>query len=87
MHFMNRHGLCVRQCKHIDQKLTKDVEDMVMNFHKFMIDLRKSEQFHLRAIRNMDETLMFFDMPGNRTVDVKGASAVYQDIWSGETTL
>ena len=30
----------------------------------------------MRAIGNMDETPMFFDMPGNRTVDVKGASTV-----------
>ena len=74
--FMNRHGLCLRQRMHIAQKLPKDVEDKVMNFHKFVIDLRKSQQFHLRAIGNMDETPMFFDMPGNRMVDVKGASTV-----------
>ena len=76
MRFMNRYGLCIRQRTHIVQKLPKDVEDKVMNFHKFVIDIRKSQQFHQRAIGNMDETPMFFDMPGNRTVDVKGASTV-----------
>ena len=74
--FTNRHGLCLRQRTHIAQKLPSDVEDKVMNFHKFVIDLRKGQQFHRRAIGNMDETPMFFDMPGNRTVDVKGASTV-----------
>ena len=75
-HFMNQHGLCLQQRTHIAQKLPKDVEDKVMNFHKFVTDLRKSQQFHLRAIGNMDETPMFFDMPGNRMVDVKRASIV-----------
>ena len=73
---MNRHGVCIRQRTHIAWKLPIDVEDMVMNFHKFMIDLRKSQQFHLIAIGNMDETPMLFGMPGNKTVDVKGASTV-----------
>ena len=74
--FMNQHDLCLRQRTHIAQKLPSDVEDKVMNFHKFVIDLRKGQQFYLGAIGNMDETPMFFDMPGNRTVDVKGASTV-----------
>ena len=47
-----------------------------MNFHKFVIDLKKSQQFHLRTIGNIDETPMFFDMPGNKTVNVKGAITV-----------
>ena len=71
---MNRHGLCIRQRTHIAQKLPKDVEDKVMNFHKFVIDLRK--QFHLRIIGNVDEMPMFFVIPGNRTVDVKVPSTV-----------
>ena len=61
---------------HIAQKLPKDVEDKVINFHKFVIDLKKSQQFHLRAIGNMVETPIFFDIPDNKTVDVKGASTV-----------
>jgi len=39
-------------------------------------DQLRSQQFHLRAIGNMDETPIFFDMPGNRTVDLKGTSTV-----------
>lgn len=73
---MRRHDLCIRQRTHIAQKPPSDVEDKAMNFHKFLIDLRKGYDFHLGAIGNMDETPMFFDMPSNRMTEVKGASTV-----------
>ena len=41
-----------------------------------LTDLRNSYEFDLGSIWNMDETPMLFDMPGNRTVDVKGAKTV-----------
>ena len=42
----------------------------------FVIDLRKEYNFSLGDIGNIDETPMFFDMVGNRTVDVKGKNTV-----------
>ena len=41
-----------------------------------MIDLRKEYDFILGDIGNMDETPVFFDMVGNRTVNVKGKNRV-----------
>lgn len=74
--FMCRHDLALRQKTHIAQRLPKDMDTKVDSFHKFVIDLRKGHDFELGAIGNMDETPMFFDMPSNRTVDVKGAKTV-----------
>ena len=48
----------------------------VDSFFKYVIDLRKEYDFSLGDIANMDETPMFFDMVGNRTVDVKGKNTV-----------
>ncbi|CAF90362.1 unnamed protein product [Tetraodon nigroviridis] len=56
--------------------MPSEVEHKVMKLQKFVIDLRKGQQFHLGAIGHMDETPMFFDLPGNRTVDLNGTSTV-----------
>jgi len=74
--FMKRHDLVLRQKTHIAQKLPKDLDEKVDKFHKYNIEIRKEHEFELGAIGNMDETPMFFDMPGNRTVDVKGTHTV-----------
>lgn len=74
--FFNRNGLTLRQRTHIAQKLPKDIETKVTSFQKFVIDLRKGHEFELGNIGNMDETPMFFDMPGSRTVDIKGSKTV-----------
>ena len=74
--FMKRWNLCLRQRTHIVQKLPRDLDSKVQNFHSFVINERKKMDFELSQIGNMDETPMFFDMPGNRTVDVKGKTSI-----------
>ena len=74
--FFARSGLTLRQRTHIAQKLPKDVDFKVEEFHKFVIDERKKFEFCLSQIGNMDETPMYFDMPGNKTVDFKGSKSV-----------
>ena len=74
--YMRRNNLILRQKTHIAQKLPKDVDCKVDSFFKFVIDLRKEYDFSLGDIGNMDETPMFFDLVGNRTVDVKGKNTV-----------
>jgi hypothetical protein len=71
---MNRHDLSLRQRTHIAQKLPRDIDTKVTSFQRFVIDLRKEHDFELRTIGNIDETPMFFDMPGSRTV--KGSKTV-----------
>ena len=74
--FMNRNGLTIRRRTHIAQKLPNDVNDKVAGFHKFVIDMRKKQQYDLAQIGNMDETPMYFDMASNSTVEQKGAPTV-----------
>ncbi|MES9884208.1 MAG: hypothetical protein ABW185_25465 [Sedimenticola sp.] len=74
--FMRRHGLAMRQRTHIAQKLPKDLDDKLENFHKFVINQRKSHMYDIPSIGNMDETPMYFDMPGNSTVHIKGDKTV-----------
>lgn len=75
--FLKRHSLVTRQKTKISQKLPQDLDDKVLSFQKFVIDLRKEQKFDLCHIGNMDETPMFFDMLSNRTVDRIGAKTVY----------
>ena len=74
--FMKRRELALRQKTHIAQKLPSDVDTKVENFQKFIISARKDYDYPLLAIGNMDETPMTFDLPGNRTVEVKGCKTV-----------
>ena len=74
--FMSRHNLVIRQRTHIAQKLPADVDDKVMSFHQFVIRHHKQFDFELGEIGNMDETPMFFDMPGSSTVNTIGKKTV-----------
>ena len=82
--FMKRWDLCVRQRTHIAQKLPSDVEEKVQSFHRFVIGERKQMNYEMSQIGNMDETPMFFDMPGNRTVDFKGSTSINVKTSGGE---
>ena len=68
--------MTLRQKTHIAQKLPKDIDEKVYNFFAFVIKERKRFDFALKNIINMDETLMYFDMPGNTTVDKVGSKTV-----------
>ena len=74
--FMRRHGLAIRQKTKIAQKLPEDLEEKLNAFHRFVINLRKENNFELSQIGNMDETPMCFDLPSTRTIDCKGSHTV-----------
>jgi len=74
--FMNRRGLSLRQRTHIAQKLPADIDDKLTSFQKFVIRERELYDFELGQMGNMDETPMFFDMPGVRTVHSIGDKTV-----------
>ena len=74
--FMDQSGLTLRQKTHIAQKLPKDIDEKVHNFFAFVIKERKRLDFALKNIINMDEMPMYFDMPGNTTVDKVGSKTV-----------
>lgn len=74
--FMKRNGLSLRQRTKIAQKLPQDLEQKIILFQKYVIKKRKECNFELSQIGNMDETPMCFDLPGNRTVNLKGEKNV-----------
>lgn len=74
--FMKRNELVIRQKTKIAQKLPSELDDKIVDFHRFVIGKRREYDFSLGCIGNMDETPMCFDMPGNRTVETKGKKTV-----------
>ena len=75
--FMRRNKLVMRQKTKIAQKLPDDLDDKVVDFHTYVINLRKKHGYELSQIINMDETPMFFDMLGNSTVNKSGERTVF----------
>ena len=60
---MRRYGLCMRTKTTIAQKLPREYE-------------RKKLCFETGQLGNIDEVTLTFDVPSNKTVDVKGAKII-----------
>jgi len=74
--FMRRNGLCMRTKTTIAQKLPREYERKIIEFHKYVINMRKKLCFEIVQLGNMDEVPLTFDVPLNKTVDVKGAKTI-----------
>ena len=74
--FMRRNGLCMRIKTTIAQKLPQVFERKIIEFHKYVINMRKKLCFEIGQLGNMDEVPLAFDVPSNKTVDVKGAKTI-----------
>jgi len=74
--FMRRNGLYMRTKPAVVQKLPCGYERKMIEFHKYVINMRKKLCFEIRQLGNMDEVPLTFDVPSNQTVDVKGAKKV-----------
>ena len=73
---MRRNGLCMRTKTTIAQKLHHEYERKIIEFHKYVINMRKKLCFEIGQFRNVDEVPLTFDVPSNKTVDVKGAKTI-----------
>lgn len=71
--FMRRNGFSLRRTTSIRQKLPSDYEAKLLEFQRYVIDLRRSSQMPLAHIGNADQTPVFLDMPMSRTVNETGA--------------
>jgi len=71
--FMRINGLCMRTKTTVAQKLPHEHERTIIEFHKYVINMRKKLCFEIGQLGNMDEAPLTFDVPTNKTVDVKGA--------------
>ncbi|KFD47118.1 hypothetical protein M513_12028 [Trichuris suis] len=74
--FMKSKDLVMRQRTKVAQKMPVDLGDKLRDFRRYVRTLRREHNFLLGSIGNMDETPVFFDMLGNRTVDSKGMKSV-----------
>ena len=70
---MRRNCLCVRTKTTIAQKLPSEYERKIVEFHKYVINVRKRLCFEIGQLGNMDQVPLAFDVLSNKTVDVKGA--------------
>jgi len=74
--FMRRNGLCMRTETTIAQKLPREYERKIIEFHEYIINMRKKLCFEIGQLGNMDEVPLTFDVLSNKTVDVKGAKTI-----------
>lgn len=74
--FKKRNNISFRRTTHVAQKLPEELEQKKQAFLKFIVHLRKRHNYSLSCIGNMDETPIWIDMPGNYTLETKGAKTV-----------
>jgi len=60
----------------IGQKLPREYKRKFIEFHKYVINVRKRLCFEIGQLGNMDQVPLAFDVLSNKTVDVKGAKKI-----------
>ena len=73
---MTRNGLCMHTKTTIVQKLPHKYERKIIEFHKYVINMRKKLCFEIGQLGNMDEVPLMFNVQSNKTADVKGAKTI-----------
>jgi len=73
---MRRIGLALRRRMTICQKLPKDFEQKLLNYQRYITNLRKTGNFLMRQMANADETAIYLDMLPNYTMEKKGVKGV-----------
>ena len=76
MRFMSRIGRALRRMMTICQKLPKDFEQKLLNYQRYITNLRKARNFLMGQMANADETAICLDMPQNYTLKKEGVKEV-----------
>ena len=71
-----RHSISMRTKTSLAQRLPADMEDKVVEFHRFVLRSRRRWGYDLSRILNMDETPMRFELPATRTLEFTGSRTV-----------
>ena len=74
--FMERNDLSVRRRTTLAQRIPDDHASKVAEFQQFVIRLRRQHSYDLSLIGNADQTPLTFDLPYERSVDMKGVKTV-----------
>ena len=64
-----RHSVSLRTKTTLAKRLPDDLENKILQFHRFVIAARQRVQYSLAKISNMDETPMRFELPSSRTLE------------------
>ena len=67
-----RHAISMRSKTTLAQRLPADMEDKVVEFHRFVLRARQRCGNESSQILNMDETLMRFELPATRILEFTG---------------
>ena len=71
-----RHAISMRSRTTLAQQLPADMEDKVVQFHRFVLRARQRCGYESSQILNMDETPMRFELPATRTLEFTGTRTV-----------
>ena len=71
-----RHSISMRTKTSLAQCLPADMEDKVVEFHRFVLRSRQRWGYDLSRILNMDKTPMRFELPATRTLEFTGSRTV-----------
>ena len=74
--FMRRHKFVTRVKTTAGQSLPKNVSERTVDYVTTCSKRIRRNQLPLPCIANMDETAIWADMPGNSTIEVRGAHTV-----------
>lgn len=72
----HHHCISMRSKTTLAQRLPADMEDKVIQFHRFILRLRQRWGYDLSRILNMGETPMHFELPATRTLEFTGSRTV-----------
>ena len=70
------HAISMRSKTTLAQRLPADMEDKVVEFHRFVLRARQRCGYESSQILNMDETPMRFELPATRTLEFSGNRTV-----------
>ena len=71
-----RHHVSSRLCTSSNQKVPADFEEQLLHFRRNILRLCHRHMYALGQMLNMDQTMVRFDMPPNRTNGIKGSMRV-----------
>ena len=71
-----RHPISMRAKTTLAQRLPADMEEKVIEFHRFVLRSRQRCSYNPSHILNMDETPMRFELPAMRTLEFTGNRTV-----------
>ena len=70
------HSVSLRAKTTLSQRLSDNMEEKVVQFHRFVLVSRQRVGYPISRIFNMDETPMLFELPSSRSLEFTGSRTV-----------